>query len=136
MKKPYKPQPGEPQDLCRAVFRIPNDDEGHEFLRLANKFLNRPQFNLRTRGRGKRRGVKHASHHGIAFSRGESGAVYIYRMFDTTAVFVTCTNCGGNHHSVKYTHNWKTEKLCRRCESGQQRKQKWIRSHYRAGVMV
>jgi hypothetical protein len=36
------------------VFNVPNTIEGHEFLRLMNKFINRPLWAYRARGRGPR----------------------------------------------------------------------------------
>ena len=37
------------------LFKVPNNEQGREFLKLAKQFINRKDFALKKRGRGKNR---------------------------------------------------------------------------------
>ena len=56
------------------TFNVPNDAEGRTFLKSARKYLNRPTFNVRSRGRGNRANGNRSN---IALSHAEWIAVYI-----------------------------------------------------------
>lgn len=56
------------------AFNVPNDEEGHNFLKLLRKFRNRG-WHYRAKGRGSRK--EHGCQHGIAQEHSEWMAVYL-----------------------------------------------------------
>ena len=67
-----------------ALFAVPNDEEGQEFLRLLRLFLRKGEYRLRLKARGKDRaacaasiGRRLNSHHDMPISTADYYMVYI-----------------------------------------------------------
>ena len=57
------------------LFSVPNTEDGKAFLEQAKLYLNRPQYSLRSRGRGSR--TKHGDQYSIPIKHAEWLAVYL-----------------------------------------------------------
>jgi len=68
-----------PSDVVvpKWLVTIPNDEEGREFLRVFDKYLNKDYYRLKKRGRAKNRVEKSGNSVSISWKKGDKIAVYI-----------------------------------------------------------
>jgi hypothetical protein len=120
------------------VFNVPNDAEGKQFLRLMSKYLNRPVFGHRSRGRKKGHVGNNA--HVSRKDNPDRYSVYLDRHMEQEGITHTCTNCGGQYEQVEYQSKkgtpskrpvWRVTKYCVKCYKGNETSYIWQPIHPR-----
>lgn len=92
-----------------AVFFVPNDEEGREFLRLAHKFINHDVYT--------RHSIKRPPNSNSVPVKW--WAVYLLTKIERVHYEAVCPACGGDYFRRDWQGTWRIEHTCTKCQVGE-----------------